>query len=258
MSNHVTGHSKMSQGVGIVLSGVGIGCLMGLSISPVVGIVVTSVVGAVAAVVTALSGLEGKTGALESDSTKSLSRLAPSVWPLVLLIMGLVVGAAIGISARNNHWFGSDASSEITKWTQLGIEGDEARDRLFDTAHPNPPQMMSVTETTAIIDNWIQLGLSKEVVAQRLFDRAYPISETTSVSNQNTPITLTGLYSQEAAEDCVNLLAAIARAKSKSDDQEVILAIKTASSASLRKLVDISQDATILRRLIEDIICVKN
>jgi hypothetical protein len=44
----------------LLIIGVGIGWLIGLSVSPVVSIVITSVAGSAAAIVVALSGLEGK------------------------------------------------------------------------------------------------------------------------------------------------------------------------------------------------------
>lgn len=262
MSEQPPGRSRTSQGFAIALSGFGIGCLVGLSISPVVGIVITSVVGGAAAVVATLSGLDEKPVTHEGTPGAGMTHPKPSAWPLALLVIGLLAGSLVGISVRNNHWFGSDASSEIARWTQLGVSRDEVLDRLFEATYPPTSHALTMTETESIITQWTQWDLPKEEVARRLFNQAYPAGDPNNrpdAGDQNSPSPFNSiLFSQEAAEGCESLLAAIDRAKANSDDQAVMLALKTASSQGFRRLAEVGADPQVLSRIIEDVICAKN
>lgn len=110
----------------LLITGIGIGWLIGLSVSPVVSIVITSVTGSAAAVVAVLSGLEKE------------RQWSVNPWPLAVLIAGLVSGSMIGIEARNQDWLGRDITAEVNKWTapDLGLPKTEVVNRIFEATYP--------------------------------------------------------------------------------------------------------------------------
>lgn len=84
--------------IALMVTGFGIGWLAGLSVSPVVSIVITSVTGSVATIIAALSGVKEEFLDAETSSTtvrRFLKAVTPA--PLAWLVVGLIVGASIGI-----------------------------------------------------------------------------------------------------------------------------------------------------------------
>jgi hypothetical protein len=41
--------------------------------------------------------------------------------PLMVLVVGILLGSLIGIKARNDGWLGTDLSIEVIKWTDEGL-----------------------------------------------------------------------------------------------------------------------------------------
>ena len=131
----------------LLLSGCGLGWIVGLSVSPVVGVVVAAVVGAAASLVSALAGLEppgadngAPAGGGEEGGPVRRRRLPrANPVPLTLFILGLVLGSIFGIQARTHGWLAPDTPSteaEIKRWTDLGKDRALVVDRLFDTSYP--------------------------------------------------------------------------------------------------------------------------
>ena len=165
----------------LIVTGLGIGWLTGLSVSPVVSVVVTSVTGLAAAVVTALSGLKEESQGSNSKERQKLPKL--EVWPLAVLIFGLVIGSALGVLARNNHLLGSDVTSEIKKWAAVDVPQDAVMERLFGRTAGYSPYTEPYTQTLQIeIDRWTSLGVSKEQIVERLFEQYF-------AANQSSPLT---------------------------------------------------------------------
>ncbi|MBA2882473.1 hypothetical protein HNR65_002825 [Desulfosalsimonas propionicica] len=94
---------SFSQGFAVILTGIGIGWLMGLSISPVVGVVITSLLTLSGAAVTAF----------RQELPKSLKNRTNNAWPIAILTIGLAVGASFGIFARTHDIFGLDYQTTI-------------------------------------------------------------------------------------------------------------------------------------------------
>lgn len=140
--------SALSMSLAAMLTGFGIGWLIGLSASPVVSIVITSVVGSAAAVVAAMGGLEHREG----------QKVSP--WPVALLLLGLLLGSATGLRVRNENLLGQNVKGEIERWHAAGLkmEDTDIAQRLFDISYPaaitaadkapvNAPSSASTRET---------------------------------------------------------------------------------------------------------------
>lgn len=110
----------------LLISGIGIGWLIGLAVSPVLSIVITTITGLATAVITVLSGLDEK------------SKWSVDPLPVSLLILGIGFGSMLGVTARNNDWLGTDISIEAQKWISYGLKmpPDEIVKRLFDARYP--------------------------------------------------------------------------------------------------------------------------
>lgn len=112
--------------ISLLITGAGIGWLLGLAVSPVVASVITTVLGSAAAVIAGLSGVE------------SQNRIRVDPWPVAILVIGLLIGSITGIQARNQDWLGRDITTDIRRWKAAGLslsEADIAR-RLFDNTYP--------------------------------------------------------------------------------------------------------------------------
>ena len=187
--------------------GFGIGWLLGLSISPVVSIVITSVTGVAAAVITVMSGLEGKLSGLIVSSEQQISVSSSKIdsRPRAALIIGLFLGSIVGIQARNHNWLGTDLSAGLKQWTITGLTEQEIARRLFELKYPYTPYAEDISWikidassgiTTALaseIDMWNELGIEREEVVRRLFEIKYPLHSglfmtTTSGTKLSVPV----------------------------------------------------------------------
>jgi hypothetical protein len=107
--------------LGIVLAGLSIGWLAGLSASPVVQGVLTAILGLAVSCVTLLAGLEPhlSTRKRSNDSPNAASTgraawlSAVRVGPIVALTMGLATGASIGVFARTHDWLGTRSQAGV-------------------------------------------------------------------------------------------------------------------------------------------------
>jgi multisubunit Na+/H+ antiporter MnhC subunit len=199
----------------VFLTGIGVGWLLGLSASPVVSIVITSVTGSAAAIVAALSGLNKEA---KEANTEGQRRLAIDPLPLAALVIGIVFGSIVGISARNHHWFGSDRSSEIEQWTKL--------------------------------------GLVKEMVVSRLFEQLYPANGAQAGTKSSTGNPLGTFLFAVDVQKCDALLAGAAIFRATADQAPLILALKSDPDPKIRQLPEVVADPQILQNIVEKILCV--
>src|SRR5437660_313364 len=94
--------NPVSTTLGVLVCGLGLGWLVGLSLSPVLHTVLTSLLTIVVGVVTLLSGLSV---AHEQETvTRPFYRL--NMLPVALLILCLVAGSSLGVLARTNLLLG--------------------------------------------------------------------------------------------------------------------------------------------------------
>jgi hypothetical protein len=148
-----------------MISGLGIGWLIGLSLSPVLHIVVSSIVAAVVAVTAAIAGLTSQNG--ESDSSNREEgirthrrKVTVSPVPMALLVVGIAAGACCGIYARTHDWFGVDPSAIFHKWQGAGLNEQELKRRLFDNLYP-PPKEASASLPKASADKESGTGVPR-------------------------------------------------------------------------------------------------
>jgi hypothetical protein len=144
--------------VSLLVIGLSVGWLMGLSVSPVVQTVVGVVITSAAAIVGALAGVSMKTAtsdasdqATEEDSARRLNAasaarsyvagsktLAINPSPLALLLFGMILGSLVGVCARTNGWLGPNPDRIASRWSDTDLTKQEIKRRLFDQVYPSP------------------------------------------------------------------------------------------------------------------------
>lgn len=253
MNIHGFFYNRWANIIGLSLTGVGIGWLIGLSVSPVVSIVVTSVIGSAAAIVAVLGGLQHDQKTTATVSNHPLTTGKISALPLTILVIGISIGAIFGILGRNQHWFGSPISSEIKMWSDQGIAKDEVFSRIFDRQYPDLSIIPVPANLTDTISVWTNAGIANEDVATGLFEFTYKqqiqrqenAPASTEQSQQGS--ILFGISGSE----CNSLSAALAKS-----DEDVISAFESSTQASLRNLPSIIDEPTTLREIIERVLCI--
>ena len=128
----------------LVISGMGIGWLLGLSVSPVLHIIVASVIALVMGIVGALAGLDINPGSERNDSESNELKISPreklvkiSPFPMTALIAGLVIGACFGVYARANELLGANPQRLVQRWNGVnGLDDAGIKRRLFDHLYP--------------------------------------------------------------------------------------------------------------------------
>lgn len=208
--------------------GVGIGWLIGLSVSPVVSIVITSITGSAAAIIATLSGLEDKDDKPEETNKGQTFRHRWNIDPLPLatLVFGILVGSAIGIWARNHSWLGSQVESEVTQWRRAGLTG---------------------------------AGWTPEEIARKLFESRYVATGAmtstvaTSAPNINSPFG-TILFAIDSSE-CQRLVAAAQMANKMVDGTILKDALASSTISQLWQLPVVITDTTTLQYVVEQVLC---
>jgi hypothetical protein len=109
------------RGLCLGLTGACVGCLAGLSASPVVGIVLTSVTAVLAALTSAIAGLDVRQASTRPNgpSSETLARIDVSPAPVLLLMIGVLLGSMAGIWIRTHDWLGT-VGTDTNSSTALG------------------------------------------------------------------------------------------------------------------------------------------
>jgi len=166
----------MAQWIALLVVGLGIGFLTGISISPTLSVVLTSLMGA-AAVLTALFGPLGRSNIAKAEATNKIFLIAQPV-PLALLTLTILIGAITGAYLRVNMSLSNQAS-------------------LLSTYNLAPPKNISDS-----IDSWADLGLERDYVTEELFKAYLGISKST-VSNSSKEVaraSTAGVFSKKSDE----------------------------------------------------------
>jgi len=188
---------------------------------------ITSVTGSAAAIVAALSGLEEKPETLEIANKGQPSRLRWSVnpLPLTILVVGILVGSAFGVRARNQSWLGSAVAGEITQWTQAGLTGP---------------------------------GWTQEEIARKLFESRYLAggTVTNTVTTPAPSVSPVGgyLFAVDVTE-CKRLLGAVDLARQGADDSVLRAELSSSTNQQLWQLPVIITDTTVLQNVVEQVLC---
>lgn len=240
----------------VILIGFGVGWLVGLSVSPVVSTVLASVTGSITAIIAALGGLSSRLAQDNEPEPQPRRYWHINPLPLAALVLGIIIGSIAGLWMRNNQMFGSDASAEIVKWTNLGIPKEQIMFRLLEASYPHlGVSTVGKQLIDAEIQQWTTLGIPKEMVVQRIFNRQYPESGSSNAStDKRAPQFGTFLFSLDANE-CERLLAEVATARTTNNSQDLISALRVSTDVGLQRLPDIVSDPSILQKIVEDVLC---
>lgn len=124
----------------LLLAGVSLGWLVGLSVSEILHIILGSVIALASGVVSVLAGIK-KTPAVEESSKGEKEQLHRKIrpispLPLMALLLGLAIGAPIGICVRTNDLLGVRVEWFVSRWDSTGLSPQELHLRLFDTLYP--------------------------------------------------------------------------------------------------------------------------
>lgn len=140
--------------ISLLIIGLGVGWLAGLSVSPVATILISGLLGVAIAVVGILSislkHQNDKGEAVRSVWFEVAEEI--SIGSLALIVFGIALGVSLGICARTHNFLGID--------DELALNG----------------LRQELNELQGHCDNkkWSELGIDKQVVAQRILDKYYP------------------------------------------------------------------------------------
>lgn len=165
--------------VALAIVGLGIGVLAGISASPVLAVVLTSVMAVAAAATTLLADIAVR------NAPEDERRRAVSLWPVTMLVLGIVIGAFGGGWARTTYAL----DRIVYAWTHVAYTPSEG-----------------IAEA---IDAWVALGLERGRVVDEIFAAQLGVvgSTTLAMVEEQASATVTGLFAS-SAEECASLEAA--------------------------------------------------
>lgn len=277
-------------GVGLYLlvTGVSIGWLAGLSTSPVASIIITSIIAAAAAVVTGMGGLKeaqeslpivlssseqppaaGPAGATQPATIHKTERVRQpftmsdkfSPLPVMLLVLGLAVGAGVGVWTRAHNKLGAesftDLRSELDFWEQSGLDRRLVARRLFEQRYS--VQGWLKEDLDAELGKWQDAtGLKKEEIGVRLFEGAYP----TNVDMNNAPAEPASpgpLQEGEAPPVELGILFAVSAAECDTlkfkEGVDLSTEMRSSTDEQINTIATIISDTVILQQLVEEVLC---
>lgn len=236
MPQQTSKKDKIGFGVAVLVIGAGVGWLAGLSVSPVVGIIITSVTGSAAAIIAVLAGIDARndksdiaTGSNDSgeshrDGVVLLNRRPRvSPVPLMLFVIGIVAGSALGISARNNGVLGSGPSIAVDEWVRAGlVEPDWPRKRIVE----------------------------------RLFESTV-FTNTASGGATLSPFLGSVLFAEGSAGNTIPECVLLLTASQLADDDLLRQQLRSLSDKRLAILPDIIVDSHELQSFVEQVLCAR-
>jgi hypothetical protein len=116
------------------IAGLGLGWLVGMSVSPVIQGIITALTGLIVMVTGLFSQGDRKHNDSEKDGFPVGLRIQPAV--VGTLTLGIVLGAVFGILTRTNNWLGKSDSAIVAEWESLGLERKDVAGRLFEYRFP--------------------------------------------------------------------------------------------------------------------------
>jgi hypothetical protein len=122
---------RILNAISLLLCGISIGWLIGLSISPVIQTVIGSILTIITSVITLLFSLQD--GSIKDKITDKLGVI--NILPLALFLVGLSFSATIGIYARTNDWFGVNPESFRKKWESKDKDSSGIIKNLYNSLH---------------------------------------------------------------------------------------------------------------------------
>jgi hypothetical protein len=126
-----------------------------MSYSPVIEAVITGLLAVALAAISSLSGLSITDAEKRDQENASHPAIAQvrraarpiSLWPVTVLIFGVVVGSVGGVRIRNADLLGLNPTEVIAKWTTgTGLEKSKVADQLLRHYYPVPGKAESSPE----------------------------------------------------------------------------------------------------------------
>ncbi len=121
------------------ISGLAVGWIVGLSMSPVLHILLGSLLALIVSVISAIAGLEKadrpeapKTADNSQSLTHKISRIQIDPRPITCFVIGLAIGSSVGVYARANDWLSANPRVLVERWKGNGLDEAEIRRRLFN------------------------------------------------------------------------------------------------------------------------------
>jgi hypothetical protein len=161
------------KGICLLLSGMGVGWLIGLSVSPVIHIVITSLIAFVVSITGALAGLKvtpDDEPPSESSSLKQKLQVEINPVPVMLIVIGIAFGASLGVYGRTNNWLGTNVNNFVAEWEKTRLGEQEISKRLFETLYPakaestptNTSQNSELTNSNSSDSNSFERNLTEK------------------------------------------------------------------------------------------------
>lgn len=141
--------------VTILITGTALGWLIGMTASPVTQGVIATLLAAIVGLVTALAGMkfdQTRPDALGADTRNRIFIKGIDPLPVMALVLGIALGAALGIYTRSHNLLGSEADAGIdpaqviAKYAPLGLDEKVIAQRLFDIEYPAGKVLVSEAE----------------------------------------------------------------------------------------------------------------
>ncbi len=145
---------SLSNVFAVLVIGLTFGWLIGMAVSPVINTVITSLVALLVTLATVLAGIKmDKTDTTETKPSRvaviaELMRNRVSPWPIAFLLVGIVLGAGIGLHVRTNGYLISPnktesqiINDEINMWVALGRDRNEVINTVYCSYYQLPMQM---------------------------------------------------------------------------------------------------------------------
>jgi hypothetical protein len=164
--------------VSLLLMGVAVGLLAGMSLSPLVQTLVSSLIALCCTIIAAAAGLqfawekvEAQTG--DAPKVEPRRRRARSIDPLpmALFMVGVTTGSLFGIRIRTSNWLGPDLGSILHKWSDggAGLDRKLVVERVFDLEYPKSVPAEKGKEMKSGLENESKASPSQpQVAAQRV------------------------------------------------------------------------------------------
>lgn len=122
---------KILNIIALLVCGVSIGWLLGLSSSPIIETVIGSLLAIITTLMTLLFSVEK--GSVKDKISDKLGTI--SILPLSIFLLGLSTSATVGIYARTNDWFGIDPQSFKQKWEAKDKDPSGIINALYNELH---------------------------------------------------------------------------------------------------------------------------
>lgn len=146
-----TQYDKIINGFSLYMGGMAIGWLTGLSVSPVIQTILASLVAVIVSISAALAGIkmEMPKEKEEADTTNiTKPRILLDPLPIMLMVVGVAAGAALGVYARTNNWLGPRTNTFAEEWKDTGLKKDEIALRVFNSLYPPPASATTLPGNT--------------------------------------------------------------------------------------------------------------